>query len=241
MPRSDLTIRDGLSAIVLKMLISGSLDLDETLRRLSVQRPVFHSEADLQLALAWEMKRCDPMMRVRLETCPAAAIHLDIACTRVDLGRYSAIELKYLTRSWMGKVEGEEYNLKNHRAQDIRGYDVVKDIARIEVLVNDRANADGAVIVLTNDSYYWNPPQKIPDITNASEFRIHEGAVLSGCRSWGPRTGDGTKRGRERPIVLLGTYQMHWGEYSTVEGNRASEFRLLTVSIKGGLKAGRQG
>lgn len=34
-------------------------------------RPVFHSEADFQLALAWQVQHADPHATVRLETRPS--------------------------------------------------------------------------------------------------------------------------------------------------------------------------
>jgi hypothetical protein len=98
------------------LLIAGSVDLGATLAELARLRPVFHSEADFQLALAWQVQRRDARMLVRLETRPLPGVHLDLALARPDLGRYTAVELKYLTRAWSGEVAGERYELKNHGA-----------------------------------------------------------------------------------------------------------------------------
>lgn len=46
------------------MLIAGTVDLEEALRTLAQLRPVFHSEADFQLALAWHVQQQDPKMLV---------------------------------------------------------------------------------------------------------------------------------------------------------------------------------
>jgi len=43
----------------------------------------------------------------------------------------------------------------SHSAQDIRAYDCIKDVSRVEKFANNRPGADGAVVVLTNDSNYW--------------------------------------------------------------------------------------
>jgi hypothetical protein len=112
------------------VLLAGSVDLNGVLDDLAILRPVFHSEADFQLALAWQVQQRDPAMLVRLETRPAVGVHLDLAFARLDLGRTTAVELKYLTRAWSGSVGGERYELKNHGTQDIRAYDVVKDVVR---------------------------------------------------------------------------------------------------------------
>jgi hypothetical protein len=72
----------------------------ESLRR---SRPVFHSEADFQHALAWAIQVSDPLARVRLETRPALGMRLDLFVSRPDLDRYLVLELKYLTAAWAGE------------------------------------------------------------------------------------------------------------------------------------------
>jgi hypothetical protein len=68
-------------------------------------RPVFHSEADFQQALAWAIHMSDPSARVRLETRPAPGMRLDLLIWRPYLSRYLALELKYLTATaWSGEV-----------------------------------------------------------------------------------------------------------------------------------------
>jgi|ERR1035438_3973385 hypothetical protein len=61
--------------------------------------------------------------------------HLDIQID--DDGRRSAIELKYLVRAFEGEYDGEHFELPNRGAHDISRYDVVKDIARVELLLRD--------------------------------------------------------------------------------------------------------
>jgi hypothetical protein len=43
------------------------VDLRDTLALLSQQRPIFHSEADFQHALAWRFHQTDETARIRLE------------------------------------------------------------------------------------------------------------------------------------------------------------------------------
>lgn len=214
------------------MQVAGGVDLGEALAHLAATRPIFHSEADFQLALAWELQLRDPMMRVRLETRPEPGTHLDIACDRPDLGSSTALELKYLTRLWSGLNNGEQFELKNHGAQDIRGYDVVKDISRVERFVQGHPGRNGGVLVVSNDPYYWRG-KPINDVTNAAAFRIGEGVVLHGNHAWGPNTGAGTKKHREAPLFLSGTYTLKWSDYSSVSAppSGSTHFRSLLVEV----------
>jgi hypothetical protein len=113
--------------------LTGLVDWDDLLNvmiALAVGRPVFHSEADFQHAFAWELQRAHPDARIRLETRPVRGEHLDVLFT--DSDRRVAIELKYLTAGWAGRLVGESFELLSQGAQDIRAYDCVKDIVRVE-------------------------------------------------------------------------------------------------------------
>lgn len=170
-------------------------------------------------------------MRVRLETRPAPGVHLDLDFSRLDLGRATAIELKYLTRLWTGVVDGERFDLKNQGAQDIRAYDVVKDIVRVEKFVAIRPGSDGAVITLTNDASYWKPGAGLKD-TNAAAFRLGEDTILTGVRDWGPNVGAGSRKGRELPHALTGSHTLRWRDYSSLPGTGpGNQMRALIVEI----------
>lgn len=193
-------------------------------------RPVFHSEADFQLALAWEVQRGHPNWRVRLETRPYPGVHLDLLVADPTSGMSVAVELKYLTDLWAGTVAGESFALKRQAAQDVLGYDCVKDIARIERVVTDGIASSGVTIVLTNERTYWRAPGHGKP-TNADAFRLHEGLVMSGSRAWGPQTGAGTMgTSRKLPIRLAGSYALLWQPYSTLPGPRG-DFKYLAVVV----------
>lgn len=203
-------------------------DLRPALDELRRHRKVFHSEADFQHALAWAAHGLDPQLRVRLETHPAPNIRLDLHLSRPDLGQNLAVELKYLTTAWHGDSDGEEFHLKNHAAQDIAGYDVIKDIVRVEQLVRENPGWSGMVIALSNDPSYWRAPATVRE-TNAAAFRLHQGTVLNGRRAWGPRTG-GTMKGRESVLELTGSYTCRWTPYSALPG-KGGELRWLILPI----------
>jgi hypothetical protein len=211
------------------VMIAGRVPLEGVLRALAEERPVFHSEADFHQAFAWAVRTLDPSLRVRLETRPVPGVRLDLLVSTLDGTAQSAIELKYVTRAWTGDVLGERFELKAQGAQDIRAYDVVKDIARVESIASLVPGCNGAVVCLANDASYWRTPTALRD-TNASAFRLYEGAVVDGTRTWGLNTGAGTKRGREAALVLRHRHTMAWRDYSTVPGT-AGIFRALVVEV----------
>lgn len=208
------------------------VDAAALLRDLARERPVFHSEADFQFAFAWEAKRRNPDLEVRLETHPEPAVRLDIELIHAGSGRTVAVELKYMTRRWSGTDGREDFALRNHGASDLRGCDVIKDIQRVERFVAARPGWSGLVVVLTNDGTYWGP-RNHGRATNAYAFRLSEGLVVRGERAWGPNTG-GTSRGREAALQLTGSYTLGWTNYSCLDPGPAGTFRSLVIEVAGG-------
>lgn len=170
-----------------------------------------------------------PTMEVRLVTRPRRGIRLDLLFSRPEHGLFTAIEVKYLTARLNSTVAGEEFNLPNHGAQDVRGYDVISDIARVEAFTADKQGWNGFVIALTNDGSYWRAPLHSRP-TNAAAFRLYDGVRLGGTRSWGPNTGAGTMKGRMQAVGLIGAYELFWRDYSRVPSPNG-QFRVLVVEI----------
>jgi hypothetical protein len=210
--------------------IAGSVDLSSLLQLLALRRPVFHSEADFQHGFAWEAHSMDPQLRVRLETHPEPGVRLDLLLSRADLDRHTAIELKYLTAGWVGDVAGEHFELKNHGAQDVRAYDAVKDIGRLERFVEGKQHWNGVFVAVTNEPSFWRSVTH-GRATNADAFRIYDGVTLSGSRGWGPNTGAGTMRGRETAIELKGKHLLTWQDYSRVDNRSRGAFRVLALVV----------
>lgn len=215
-------------------MIAGSINFEVLVGNLAKVRPVFHSEADLQQALAWQAHLLDPRVEVRLETRPDPLVReqLDLLLSRLDLGRSTAIEIKYWKKRWSGTVNGEAFDLPNQGAHDIRRYDFVKDIARVERFVVTSPGWDGLVLLWTNDDLDWRAPTHFR-ATGADAFRVHEGATLTGERTWGPQAGPGTRRGREKPLSLVGSYKLGWRDFSKFSPAPGGQIRLLAVEIGG--------
>lgn len=205
-------------------------EIHSILKSLAARRPVFHSEADFQHALAWEVQLSDPDANIRLEKQIAAAgprVHLDLLV--LGLGYEVAIELKYKTRAATVVHTDEGYFLRNQSAQDIGRHDFIKDIQRLESYVRTRPASIGYAVLLTNDRSYWSKSKKIDSVD--SEFRVHEGRILRGGVTWGSKAAAGTKHKREAPIALDGTYEISWQDYSSHGVKHAEQFRYAALRV----------
>jgi len=202
-------------------------DLRATMAALAGTRPLFHSEADFQHALAWQVHTTHPDARVRLETRIRPGERLDVSL--VIEGRRIAIELKYLLRKFTTTIDGELFELPNQAAQDLGRHAFVKDIGRLERMRIEGLADDAYAIALTNDPSYWRPGSR--DGTIDTAFRLHEGRRLAGVLAWAAHAGAGTIRGREKPIELGGDYLVAWDDYSEFGDERAGHFRYLVVEV----------
>ena len=201
-------------------------DLHGVMAAVANTRPVFHSEADFQHAFAWQIHKAFPDADVRLETRPLPGVRLDVLVRRG--GTRIAIELKYLLRKLAATWNAEQFELPMQSAHDVRRYDFIKDIARLEALVPRLANV-GFAVALTNDAGYWQPGVR-GDVVDAA-FRLHEGRQLAGSMAWDARAGAGTMRNREAALAIRGVYIANWRDFSEVAGDGAGRFRYLAVEV----------
>jgi len=211
-----------------------SLNLDRILNQLN---RVFHSEADLQHALAWQIHEELTQAEIRLErpvepsetANNLGVIHLDL-WIRTEEQRIP-VELKYKTTSLKGRSSDEIFKLKSHGAHPPNRFDIVADLERIEAVVEEGDLANGYVLVLTNDSAYWKQPsQNVID----SDFRLHN--KLSGELKWSDDASQSTKTAkRDRVIKLQDDYYLDWKNYSfehpstVMEGS--DDFRYLLIEV----------
>jgi hypothetical protein len=211
------------------------LSVSEVLKALAKERSIFHSEADFQHAIAWEIHKRLPRASVRLERPVKVShrdkrLHVDIWVEQGD--DVLAIELKYKTRALDVLVGSERYALRSQSAQDLGRYDFIKDIARVETFVVDRRpQATGCAILLTNDPSYWKQPLNYN--TADARLRLHEGSSLHGRLGWGPSASAGTTRGREDLLQLVGSYTLRWEDYSRPADGSYGGFRFLVVEVNG--------
>lgn len=215
---------------MIKVLTFAEL-IREALGVLAARRPVFHSEADLQHELAIQIARIDPDVSLRLERPvrlpDAKPINLDVMLRRGD--QQYALELKYVTARLAVEVGGEEFLLKSQSAQDLRRYDILKDIVRIEQLIAAGAVSGGMSITITNDRSLWQTASRVATVDEA--FRLHHGRVVTGSLGWAAHAAPGTIRGRENALEIAGTYSLEWVEYSQIDVPRNGNFRMLIAEV----------
>ena len=155
-------------------------DIVACLEDLARERPVFHSEADFQHALAWHIHERTPGTQVRLEfnPFPCEKLYLDIY-----LRDAVAIELKYKTKKAELTHNNEAFSLKGQAAQDCGRYDFIQDVRRLERVVNDSAAPArvGFAVFLTNDPLYWECPGKPQNERPCLPHSRREAALRKTC------------------------------------------------------------
>lgn len=204
------------------------VDIEKLMEELARERPVFHSEADFQHALAWQIHRTNPGHAVRLEHKPRAnsAMYVDIWMATVGV----VVELKYRTRELDCEVQGEPFLLRDQAARPPSRYSFMRDIQRIEDFVSTVPDVrSGLAVMLTNDSLYWNRPSR-RNLVDA-EFHLHEGRRVGSEMAWSKRASDGTRKGREATILLTGAYHLQWRDYASVGAGRHARFRYLAIRV----------
>lgn len=206
-------------------------------RELDTLDRVFHSEADFQHSLAWQIQVKYNNPKIRLERridLKDVKPYLDDIYVDIWIeteNRIIPIELKYKTDEFSGEIENEKVQLRSQGRHPPNRFDFVADIERIETIIELFDIDRGYAIFLTNDSAYWKPPNK--NVID-SDFRLHDS--LSGKLTWSDRASPNTKtKKRDRPINLSGKYNLNWKHYhyskpnTNVKGNK--NFRYLIVEI----------
>lgn len=105
-------------------------------------------------------------------------------------------------------IGDESLQLRRHSAQDTTRYDFIKDIGRLETVVDEHDCDCGAAITLTKGHLFWQPPNR--DDVNDREFRIHDGDTLQG-------KGSGTTSVRNR-LGSHATNKSSWMEIANSPG-----------------------
>ena len=204
-------------------------DINDLLTGLAESRKVFHSEADFQHALAWHIHQLKSDRQIRLEfpiSVDHRKMHVDIWLPEEKV----AIELKYPTQKSKLDDNEESFALLYQGAQNQKRYDFLCDIRRLELMRSMPEFCEaGYAVLLTNDPLYWKDSTRD---TKDSAFRIHEGGEISGELAWAPGASPGMVKDRESPILITGSYRLHWQDYFDFCRKPFGKFRYLAVSVK---------
>lgn len=209
------------------------MNIFKAMETLLKDRRVFHSEADFQFSLGWELKMLNNDLKIIMErpfqfnnkldddTKTKTKIELDLLIKNGS--KKYGIELKYVTKELVVKVNDELFDLKNHMATNLRRYDFYKDISRLESLKINKEIDKGYVIFLTNVPSYQKSTNGM-----AEKFNFADGCKISqGKYDWsGKRPTE--KSHRKEEIEIKQQYYCRWNEYSTID-NHVFKYILLEI------------
>jgi hypothetical protein len=216
-----------------KNTLLAARDMIDCVGTLSSRRPVFHSEADFQHELAWDLRRkfTDEEIEIRLERpvqIQGRRCALDMFC-RFG-GESIGVELKYKTRKHQCDLNGERFDLAQHAATPLGRYDILADVERLERLVEAGSIDSGYVVAITNEPSYWSTR---PARGNGAAFSLHEGNNVPPHTSleWEDNTNaQSLGRGRVDGITLRDGYHIEWRDYSGV-GKESMRWLMFHVRL----------
>ena len=210
-----------------------TLDIHSLMQALSQSRPIFHSEADFQHALAWQIGKRLGDHSVRLEY-PFTADGSDNRELDIWLPKEKiAIELKYFTMKFELDSEVEPFALKQHAAADLARKGFLQDVERLEGIVNtgEHSATAGLAILLTNAPTLWDESytskRRIP---NDAKYHLYEGKTIKGTLPW---LHNGQLNEDVVPVRLSGSYTTCWKDYSCFPSQKnGGIFRYLAFKIQ---------
>lgn len=211
-------------------------DLIDLIKKLSIERPIFHSEADFQHELALSLKKLGH--NVRLEkpyyfsdlNIPLKKVELDI-----ELNGNVAIELKYKTQKLNCEHNAESFRLANHSAANLGRFDFYDDARRVRYFIDRKEFKHGFAVFLTNSPEYWENDGKNTASRNFS--MIESRKLQTGDKlSWYPNDPTIGSAGKKRikpfsPIDILFNSSIEWHEYSKLEDVKFGRFRFVVVEV----------
>lgn len=207
------------------------IKIEKIMKDLAEKRPIFHSEADFQHALAWKIHEWHhEQYEIRLEypiQVGEEKITVDIWMKAKQGEENVALELKYKKRKFKGDVSGEKYMFSSDGARDGGCYGFMEDTRRIECLVENKDIGYGAAIILSNEHLYWD--KRKGKHTNFEEFSLYDGRKVDAEMEWQKGTGEGYVGKRRWSIDLKNQYDLTWNDYNIVQGQK---FRWLMNEVQ---------
>src|SRR3954470_21617759 len=133
--------------------------VEQALVRLAHERPIFHSEAEFQHSLPWQIQLDQLAANIRLERLMSTTPRLELDLLIELAGRTLAVELKYPRAALTIELGDEAYDLRLG-APDVESYAVVKDVWRLERLVREGVADEGCALTLSNHRGLWEPSSR---------------------------------------------------------------------------------
>jgi len=225
--------------------------IKELIGKLSAKGIIFDSEDDFKFSLAWLIKeKYGERAEVRLEKRMSynngpkgnkvnERLDIFIKLQNGNSSKSIGIELKYYTSAL--ECKGKGVNLTSQGAENLRSYDALRDIERLERFKNEGKIDEGFAIWLTNDKRYWKCRKRSEEVEGKKreepdyyDFRICEGRPINGeTLTWKKSNGNESKGKRKCPIKIIGKYTIHWDEYNVRcdEVSKNSTFKFAIIKI----------
>ncbi len=139
-----------------------AFEIETIIERLKKKRPIFHSEADFQYSLAWEIQLVHPTINIRLEK-PFPLENDNIRNSYIDIfitddNKKYAIELKYKTCGLVVDVADEDFHLRSHGAHRDNRVHFANDVHRLKRMKESKQTDYAYALMLTNECLYWQTP-----------------------------------------------------------------------------------
>lgn len=212
-----------------------SKQITESLEKLSHDRKIFHSEADFQFALAFEIQSKNPELQVRLERPfkfedKKEKVYVDLVIIAGDSSY--GIELKYKTKKIKDTIHGEEFDTANHAATNHGRFDFWANVDRLLKIIRSGKLDGGMVILLTNEPNYWNNDSKN---YCSHQFHLKDGRQIKKAEvlKWkNKKCRENAGKKRNSCIKIERNYQLCWVDYSEIKvNNKTHEFRYLSLEV----------
>lgn len=253
----------------------GKFFLDKIIKQLGGMPHIFNNEAEFKFELALIIKEYFNC-KVRFEVLSRrnySVSYIDnngVQQTRLkndytdivledneDINLKIPIELKYKTDLYEDK--SNNIYLKKHGAYDLGAYDFIRDIDRLQLIVNKQVNRQvngkaveqdygsiigsydrGYAIILTNDHHYWTEPKNKNTINR--EFLIYgdkdaSGKISQGMHEWYDTNGVPglskailNDKSRQQSLFMRTDYDYQWQQYLNVNKDNG-DFRFMIVEV----------
>ena len=191
----------------------------------------FVSERHLQVAFAIELANVIKGSKLYPEFVFASKNNMHIDLIADINGKMIAFEFKYITCYFEDDVDGRHIKLRNHSAIDVRRYDCLSDISRLEKLKHDKDINEGYFYLITNMQGFWFEKNNNKDTVDA-DFRFNK-RITEGIKRWSKIASKGTIKHRDAPIKINNNYDVIFEDYYKFEfGKGHGNFKQLLIRIK---------
>jgi len=188
-------------------------DVHATMRKLAERRPIFHSEADFQHELAWQMRLDCKDICIRLEYRIGGSSkreHIDIIA--YNNPTFHVFELKYKVHLMDCEYNREKFSLRAQGGDDVSYILYLQDIERLERNF-DKCGPN----VVTYPIF----------LTNFLKFRTGRDSY---CNIIEGQKLQGLHRYRNKSASLSRRYVMRWRDFSTVTCNGKSRSFIYGIA-----------